>query len=103
MSFKNVTNIRDYCFYLCTAHKIVLPECLTSIGKNCFFSYRGFQASTNNNYYSDLEIYKLLLRKNIIVLATTPPTSGVLKEDVYSNINIFVPDESIDLYKSATN
>ena len=61
-----------------------LPSTITSIGRQCFF-----QCS---------QLVTFICRN------TTPPTldSGVF-ESTNSALSIYVPDESVDAYKTATN
>ena len=76
-------NIKDYAFQNCTSLEIVdLPSTVTSIGKSVF----------NND----------TALKTVICRATTPPTLGtsVFPTEVE---NIYVPDGSVNSYKSATN
>jgi hypothetical protein len=80
-----VTSIGDYTFNSCySLASITIPSGVTSIGNRAFY-----------NSYSC---------KEYIFTRLTPPTLGI---GVFTNITsasrIFVPDESLDDYKTATN
>lgn len=79
----SVTSIGDYAFQSTGLTDIIIPDSVTSIGYNIL------------DYNNQIT--------NITILATTPPT---LKSDTISGSNncpIYVPVESVDAYKTATN
>ena len=128
-----ITSIGSYAFYYCSAlSKINLPEGLTSIGSNAFercsalteitlpstltktntYAFRqctnlkrvdnySSAALANGMFYSDTNLMDLIMR------SPTPPSinTQTLSSTAIANKKgyIYVPDESIDLYKSATN
>ena len=81
----SVTSIGWYALYECTSlTSVTIPNSVTSIGNEAF------------NYCSGLT--------SITIEATTPPTLGSI--DAFNNTNncpIYVPAESVDTYKQATN
>lgn len=104
---KNQTYIREYLFYQCpNLVSVVIPETITSIGNAAFSGNNnnlkqitigsgitsiGNQATTNSNAI-----------QSITIKATTPPT---ISELTWQNTTcpIYVPAESVDAYKTATN
>ena len=81
----SVTSIGDYSFLDCSGlTSVTIPNSVTSIGNNVF-----------SNFYS---------LTSITIEATTPPTlSGTSAFDDTNNCPIYVPAESVDAYKAATN
>lgn len=79
-----VTNIGNYAFYSCGLTSIEIPGSVTSIGSDAFEYCRSLTSVT--------------------VLSTTPPTLGSYAfSSTHSNLKIYVPAESVDAYKAATN
>ena len=79
----SVTTIGDYAFSDCSGlTSINIPNSVTTIGYYAFKNCRGLTSVT--------------------ILATTPPTLGGT-EAFESNYPIYVPAESVDAYKTATN
>ena len=81
----NITEIRDAALANCTAlKKVVAQNTLTSIKRDAF---------RNSNNLT-----------NITILAETPPVlEGSTVFDNTNNCPIYVPAESVDAYKAATN
>ena len=81
----SVTSIRDYAFYNCYGlTSITIPDSVTSIGSSAFYNCSGLTSITIN--------------------ATTPPT--LASANAFNNTNncpIYVPAESVNAYKTATN
>ena len=79
-----VTSIGDSTFYECTSlTSITIPSSVTTIGSTAFYNCTSLTSIT--------------------IQATTPPTLG---PSAFGNTNscpIYVPAESVDAYKSATN
>lgn len=96
-------------FNFCTnLSQIILPENLVTLGSNVFYNCRNLtdiilpQSITNIGKNIFEHCNKL---KTITVLATTPPSLSFLwSEDASPNdfIGIYVPTESVDLYKNAS-
>lgn len=78
-----VTSIGDNAFNSCQyLSSIIIPSSVTSIGVYAFFSC--FRLSS------------------VTVEATTPPTVGVGAFANIGSLNIYVPSESVETYKSAS-
>lgn len=121
MTFENgsqLTSIGNYAFGISGLGNIDLPEGLLSIGKDAFQSYNLSSITIPSTvtaigdyafeYSEPLEI--------LVVLATTPPSlgGGALSDtqidsavhgylEPTGNEAIYVPDESVNAYKAATN
>lgn len=80
----SVTNIGDSAFYHCySLTSVTIPESVTSIGNNAF------------NHCSSLT--------SITCKATTPPTLGSYNNTLSNVTAVYVPEESVEAYKTATN
>ena len=80
----SVTNIGDGAFGYCSAlTSIEIPNSVTSIGNNAFLGCGSLTSVT--------------------VLATTPPSLGAAVFPSSSDLKIYVPAESVEAYKAATN
>lgn len=84
---KSVTSIDEGAFLSCTLQSITIPKNVTNIGDYAFYNiYGGFNT--------------------VKVEAEVPPTLGsyvfVVNETTsYSNLSIYVPDASVDAYKTS--
>ena len=80
-----VTSIGESSFYFCsTLTNIVIPNSVTSIGNDAFWGCRNLASVT--------------------IQATIPPTLGnTTVFEQTNNCPIYVPAESVDAYKTATN
>ena len=80
----SVTSIGDYAFLNCTSlTNVTIPSSVTSIGKYAFNGCYGLTSVTINR--------------------NTPPTLGFSAFDNTNNGPIYVPEDSVDAYKSASN
>ena len=79
----SVTSINEYAFYKTKINTINIPNNITYIGNNAF------ENTTYLNY--------------ITFDSTTPPTIGLNVFDCDNDYPIYVPAESINVYKTATN
>ena len=90
---ESVSSIGNYAFQNCDSlTSIVIPESVSSIGDSI----------TSANCYSFNSCFSIL---KYVFNRTTPPT--LARKDAFNNINsackIYVPDGSVNAYKSATN
>lgn len=107
--FPNYTAINDYAFQDSSLQEITLPAYITSIG------YRAFRGTQLVNimipslvttigqgaFWADSTSSATL--ETFVLLPTTPPTLG--DRQVFRNQNrvkFYVPDESLEAYKTAT-
>lgn len=99
-----VTSLSDYCFEECTSlSSIEIPDSVTSLGWGCFAycdSLSSVAISTVVTSIGNGCFYNCKALSSITCLPTVPPTSG---SNMFGNTNcpIYVPDASVDAYKSA--
>ena len=81
---EGVTNIRNVAFNSCTSlESVEIPNSVTSIGAEAFRSCSSLASIT--------------------VLATSPPTLGAsVFQGISQSFKIYVPAESVDVYKAAS-
>ena len=80
----SVTSISNYTFYYCKGlTSVTIPGSVTSIGYGTFSDCTGLTS--------------------VRILATTPPSLGSSAFNNTNNCPIYVPAESLDAYKTATN
>ena len=105
----SVTYIENYAFQCCYSLKSVyIPNSVINIGDNAFYNCVSLPSLSIPNsvigisYAAFYNCYQLLEYK---FYATTPPT--LAHTNVFSNINsickIYVPDDSLTAYRTATN
>ena len=108
----SVTSIGNYAFSKCSnfSGSLTIPNSVTTIGIGAFNDCSGFSGSlTIGNSVISIDYYAFLNCSgltDIVMLGITPPILGF---SVFSNTNytnnspIFVPYESLNEYKTATN
>ena len=104
----SVTSIGEYAFYSCTGlTSVTIPNSVTSIGNYAFYYCSGLtniiipdSVTTIGNYvFRDCSGLT-----SVTIQATTPPTLGANAFlNTNANLVIYVPAESVDAYKAATN
>lgn len=105
---ETITNIVDSAFQACFAlENINIPNGVTTIPSYCFYNCRALTKLIIPSGVSNIGIsafrYCLSMRE-ITILATTPPT--LASANAFENSNdcpIYVPAESVNAYKAATN
>ena len=106
----SVTSIGKYAFYNWESnnHPLVIPESVTSIGNEAFRNWTSNKQPLvipdSVTYIGEQAFIGWLLVPYIEIQAITPPT--LANSNAFSNQNnapIYVPDESVDDYKEATN
>lgn len=102
-----VRNLPGDAFALCQSlEQIELSEGLETIGSNVFYFVRSLQTLVIPSTVTSIggsAFYNYYCLPTVTVLATTPPTLGT--NAFYSSTiqKIYVPAESVEAYKSATN
>ena len=105
----SVTTIGNNAFYNCTGFTgdLIIPDSVTTIGQFAFYNCSGFTGNliignsvTTIGYYAFQNCSGL---SEIIVLQLTPPSLGSSAIPYASNCPIYVPYESLNVYKTATN
>lgn len=127
---EGVTNIGNYTFSNCKSMtSVTIPNSVTSIGASSFSRCKGLTTVTIPNSVESIGEYAFYIcssltnvnigsgvtsigayafsdvkNANITILATTPPTLGSNGFGyTFNNCQIYVPAESVDAYKAATN
>ena len=102
-----ITSIDNYVFYYCSKlTNVTIPNSVTSIGGSTFrycSSLSSIEIPNSVTSIGNQAFYNCSDLSSVTVLATTPPTLG---SSVFNNTNncpIYVPAQSVDAYKSATN
>ena len=105
----SVTSIDDYAFNKCVLMtNITIPDNVTSIGKGAFQNCTSLTSITIGSGVTSIgtgafEFGGRTNRDSVTILATTPPTLGLVVFDTYGNrYPIYVPAESVETYKSAS-
>lgn len=102
----NVTEIGSYAFaYWSGLTNVIIPNGVTTIGERSFQNCSGLTNITIPESVTTIEQYAFYLGNHletITVLNSIPPTlgSGAFQ---YSNVVVYVPDESVEAYQNATN
>ena len=102
-----MTSIGTATFQSCTSlTNIVIPNSVTSIGSNTFWSCTSLNNITIPNSVTSIGsvvFYGCSSLTTMTVLATTPPTLADTMAISSATTSIYVPDESVSAYQSATN
>ena len=104
----NIDKIPSRCFYECLSlTSITIPYSVTEISHNAFYScskLKNISIPSNVTSIGNRALRNCSGLTSITVEATTPPT--LPEYEVFVNTNdcpIYVPPQSVDAYKSATN
>ena len=113
IDLKNVTILKDYTFAYCSSLKKVIARNVTTVNSNCFSSakdkleYLYFPSLTTINGSSVFEynktIFNLLLPGDVVPTTSSSYFFGYGSPSTTSHPNIYVKDELVDSYKTATN
>ena len=103
----SVTSIGRYAFYNCSGlTSVTIPNSVTSIGEHAFYNCSGLTSVTIGNSVTSIGNYAFFncsgLTK-LVSLAVEPPTcdNGALKKVDKTSCQLFVPEGSINKYKTA--
>ncbi len=103
---ESLTTIQDHAFYLCyTLNTINFPESLTTIGSSAFESCESLTSVTLGSKITSigLSAFENCNKLEITIKATTPPTLSLNGRGVFTGVlSIYVPDESVETYKTAS-
>ena len=104
---KGVTSIRNHAFHYCKSlTSIEIPNTVTSIGEYAFYGCSKLQNVTIPSSVTRIGVAfnQCIILKSVTVESETPPA---LDADVFSwaskSLVSYVPAESVDAYKSASN
>ena len=103
-----VTSLGNYCFQNCQSLTgITIPDAVTSLGFGCFKNCSSLSAVTIPDSVTSINFWCFSYCSKLTSVtckATTPPTLGSSAfNGTPSTMIIYVPSESVDAYKSATN
>lgn len=113
LSFVNISDnsrlekIGEKAFYNCEIIKSInIPNGVTSIGNQAFIdcdNLKEIKIGTEITSIGDLAFYSCEKLEKVYVKADTPPTLGNYVFDNTNNCPIYVPENSVDVYKTAPN
>lgn len=99
----NVITLYNYCFYDCEGLETIdIPDSVTTIGIQAFDNISSLKKVTIGSGVSKIGAMAFFRTNNlskIQIKATTPPT--ITTNSFTTNVIIYVPDDSVDAYKSA--
>ena len=105
----SVTSIGSYAFNSCySLASVTIPNGVTSIGNYAFSYCRALTSITIPNSVTSIgnsAFSSIPILTSVTVDSTTPPTIGTNIFSIYagSTLVIYVPAESVEAYKTATN
>lgn len=103
---ESLTTIQDHAFSLCySLNTINFPESLTTIENNAFESCESLTSVTLGSKITSIaySAFENCNKLEITIKATTPPTLSLSGRGVFTGVlSIYVPDESVETYKTAS-
>ena len=102
----SVNEIGDYAFYCSGLESIIIPDSVTTIGCNAFEDSHLTSAIIGRGVtYIGSAAFNRNLLKNVYIKSIIPPTNedSELFWENHDIETIYVPNESLEAYKSATN
>lgn len=101
-------SIGEYAFYQCTNLKSIdMPNSVSKIDAYAFYlcaALESIDIPSNVKSIGNRSFQSCIALKSITVRATTPPAlNAYALSNVPQNVTIYVPSESVDAYKAATN
>lgn len=93
-------------FALCGFTEITIPDSVTSIGSSAFYSEPNLKNITIGSGVTSIGAYAFSSNRGLLTLtvhAETPPVIGNTLIDGISSCQIYVPAQSVEAYKTATN
>ena len=101
------TSIGKYAFFMCSGlTSVTIPNSVTKIGTQAIYRCSSLTSVTIGNSVTSIGIeafWGCTILTSITIQATTPPSLGSNTLDNTNNCPIYVPAESVDAYKTATN
>lgn len=101
----DVTEIKPYVFYSASGFtSVVIPDSVTTIGSDAFKSCSGLntvEIGTGITSIGTRAFYYCSRLTSITVKAETPPTIGSVVFNDTNNCPIYVPEDSVDAFKTA--
>ena len=104
---KGPTSISDYAFYNCSGLKsVTIGNSVTEIGKHAFYNCSSLESVTIGNSVTKIGSWAFSgcnALATLYSLNTTPPSvdSNNFTNNQYMTLNVFVPQLSLEDYKSA--
>ena len=101
-----VTSIGNSAYRGCTMTSIVIPNSVREIGNNAFLNCNSLTSMEIPNSVTSIGISAFQNCRgltSVTIQATTPPSLDSFAFDNTNNCRIYVPAESVDAYKNATN
>ena len=100
----SVTSIGNYTFYDCdNLTSITIPDGVTTIGESAFYSCDGIRSISIPDSVTSIgqnAFYYCTSLSSVYCKASTPPSLGGTSV-FYSDLNIYVPEGSLQAYKTA--
>lgn len=103
---ETLETIGGMAFALCGFTEITIPDSVTEIGASAFHDEKNLRNATVGSGVTSIGAYAFSYCNKLLTLtvhAETPPVLGNSLLDLSSSCQIYVPAQSVDAYKTATN